>query len=81
MDSNWKKLLRNFLIEVGIYAVLVIIYFFLVLRFLGDILMELFTARPVLYAFLGLFLILAQGVLLERITSFLMERLNLIRTE
>jgi hypothetical protein len=81
MDSGWKKMLRNFLIEVGIYAVLVILYFFLVLRFLGDFLMELFVARPVLYAFLGLILILAQGVLLERITSFLMERLNLIRTE
>lgn len=81
MQVNWKHLLRNFIIELVLYGILVVVYFFIVLRFLGDWLLNLFQEQPVLYGFLALILIVAQGVVLEAITSFLIERLNLGRAE
>jgi len=74
-------LLRNFAIEVAIYAVLVVAYFFLVLRLLGKPLERLFENNIVLYAFVALFLIVAQGVVLDGVTSFLINRLGLDRLE
>jgi len=58
-----------------------VIYFFLVLRVLGEPLTRLFHERPWLYALVGLGLIIAQGVVLEQITSFLVEQLQLERLE
>lgn len=72
-----RKLIRNFTIEVLIYAVLVVGYFFLVLRFLGEPLAKLFTTDLTLYAFVALALILAQGAVLEFLTTFLLNRLGL----
>jgi hypothetical protein len=79
--SSAKVLLRNFAIEVAIYAVLVVVYFFLVLRLLGKPLESLFETNIVLYAFVALFLIVAQGVVLDGVTSFLINRLGLDRLE
>lgn len=76
-----KLLLRNFLIELALYAVLVTIYFFVVLRLLGDPLTRLFHSNQMLYALAGLALILTQGVLLDLLTSFLLNRLKLMRSE
>lgn len=80
-DPRVWTLIRNFAIEVLLYAALVVVYFFLVLRFLGDPLEELFSTNLILYAFVALGLILAQGVVLEFITSFLITRLGLERLE
>ncbi len=80
-DLRVRMLIRNFAIEVLLYAALVVVYFFLVLRFLGDPLEELFSTNLILYAFVALGLILAQGVVLEFITSFLISRLGLERLE
>jgi hypothetical protein len=80
-SSDARALVRNFVIEVLIYAVLVVAYFFLVLRFLADPLEELFQNNLVVYAFVALGLIVAQGVVLEFITSFLINRLGLERLE
>jgi hypothetical protein len=81
--SNPKTmiLLRNFAIEVLIYTVLVIGYFVLVLRLLGEPLKKLFTDHLTLYAFAALALIVVQGVVLEFLTSFLVSRLRLERLE
>ena len=79
--SNVRVLLRNFAIEVVIYAVLVVIYFLLVLRLLGKPLERLFENHIGLYAFVALFLIVAQGVVLDGVTSFLINRLGLDRLE
>lgn len=76
-NPKMKKLIRNFTIEVLIYAVLVVGYFFLVLRFLGEPLAKLFTTDLTLYAFVALALILAQGAVLEFLTTFLLNRLGL----
>ena len=81
MKASTKRLLRNFLIEMAIYGVLLTIYFFLVLRFLGEPLSNLFELNPVVYAGASLLLIVAQSVLLERVTAYLVRLLGLERLE
>lgn len=76
-----RRLLRNFSIELLVYAALVFGYFLLVLQFLGQPLARLFSTNLVLYAFVALLLIVAQGVLLEAVTSFIMGLLGLEQLE
>jgi len=77
--KNIKVLIRNLAIELVVYAILLVGYFYIVLRFLGDILADLFRNQTIIYAFLGLGLIVTQGVLLEALTSFLIRMLRLDR--
>ena len=79
--TTLHRLLRNFAIEVIVYSALVVGYFFLVLRLLGDPLDRLFDGNLVLYAFVALGLIVAQGAALEFVTSLLLTRLGLDRLE
>ena len=72
---------RNFLIELFLYGFLVVVYFLLALRYLNHILTELFQSNLVGYAFLALFLIVVQGVLLDSLTSYLLKKLKLERLE
>ena len=81
MDEGVKRLLRSFVIEVLIYAGLVVGYFVLVLRMLGEPLKRLFNENLTLYAFVALALIVVQGAVLEFITSYLVSRLGLERLE
>jgi hypothetical protein len=74
-------LVRNFAIEVFVYSLLIVGYFLLVLRFLGEPLDELYTNNLVLYAFVALALIVIQAAALEWVTSFLIDRLDLERLE
>lgn len=76
-----RVLIRNFAIEVLIYAVLVVVYFLLVLRLLGEPLMRLFTENLTIYAVAALVLIVVQGALLELLTSFLVSRIGLERLD
>lgn len=76
-----KKLIRNLIIELVVYGVLLVAYFFAVLRLLGGFLENLFQNNIVLYAFLGLLIILTQGVVLESLTSFFIRLLELERIE
>jgi hypothetical protein len=78
-DHRLRVLIRNFAIEVLVYAALVVGYFYLVLRILGEPLKKLFSEHLPLYAFLALALIVVQGVVLEFVTSFLLSRLGLER--
>ena len=78
-NPDVKILLRNFAIELVIYSVLVIAYVYLALRLLAEPLEALFESNLVVYAFLGLILILAQAVLLETVTTFIVSRLKLER--
>ena len=80
-NPGMRKLIRNFAVEVLVYAVLVVGYFFLVLRYLADPLKQLFDENLILYAFVALGLIVVQGAALEIITSFLLNRLGLERLE
>lgn len=80
-STEVRTLIRNFAIEVLIYTALIVGYFFLVLRFLGKPLEQLYTNNLIMYAFVALALIVAQAAVLELITSFLINRLGLERLE
>ena len=75
------RIVRFALIELLLYAVLVVLYAFIILRFLPAPLLALFEGNPYLYAFVSLFLIVAQGNVLEALTAFLLDRLRLERFE
>ena len=78
---NLPKLIRNFLIELVVYGILLVIYFFAVLQFLSGILSDLFLENTILYAVVGLSLIVLQAVALEVVTSYLLRLLRLDRLE
>ncbi|OGO29643.1 MAG: hypothetical protein A2136_10750 [Chloroflexi bacterium RBG_16_54_11] len=80
-DVNYRALVINFAIEMLLYAILVVAYFFIVLRLLNGVLTRLFQNNLTLYALIGLGLVVAQGVFLEAITSFILDRLNIQRLE
>ena len=65
--------LRTVAVELVLYALFVTAYFLLVLHLLGDWLHGLVDRHPVVYAFVALGLILAQGVILEVVTTKLMK--------
>ncbi|HXQ01328.1 MAG TPA: hypothetical protein VN801_00040 [Candidatus Udaeobacter sp.] len=73
MKKGTARTLRAFVIELAIYAVLVITYFFLVLNLLGQWLYELEIHRRYTYAALAILLIIGQAVLLESLTTFLIR--------
>ena len=81
MDTDARRLIRNFLIELVLYGILVAIYFVLVLRTIGGWLTALYYENLTLYAFVALALIVTQAVVLEMVTTFLIERLGLERLE
>ena len=76
-----RKMIVSFAIELVIYAVLVIGYFLVVLRILGEPLNVLYKRNLGLYAFLALVLIVVQAVVLESVTSFIMGLLGLDKLE
>ena len=79
--SKIRTLIINFIIELIFYGILVVAYFYLVLRYLGEFLNNLYHDNLLVYAILGLTLIVAQAVVLEAVTSFLLDRLRLERLE
>jgi hypothetical protein len=81
MKIETRHLIRNFAIEINVYGILIAIYFFLVLRSLSPWLTTLYDENLTLYAVAALLLIVAQSVVLEWITGFLVERLGLERLE
>jgi hypothetical protein len=77
--SNVRILIQNLIIELLIYGVLLVIYFFAVLRFMGNFLTNLFHTQNILYALVGLAIIIVQAVLLEIVSSYIMRLLRLER--
>ncbi|MBV8140826.1 MAG: hypothetical protein JO279_06035 [Verrucomicrobia bacterium] len=61
------------IIEVLIYAALVLVYLILVLHFLVGWLTQLSTKDPTVYAFVAILLMIAQAVGLERLASSLVQ--------
>lgn len=72
MKRDLKNVLKSFSIELPVYAVVVLAYFFLVLHFLGDWLVHLFQAQRHWYAAVALILIVVQGIVLESLTRLLL---------
>ena len=76
MKKDTTKSLRVFAVELAIYAVLVIAYFFLVLNLLGNWLYRLDTQHRILYAVVALLLIIGQAVVLDALTRALFRLLR-----
>ena len=72
-----RKLIRNLVFEIIIYSLLILGYYMLVLRWLGDWIASIFDSNLYIYAFAGLGLIFVQAVLLDILTSFLMKYIKL----
>ena len=73
MKKETALTVRAFLIELVIYAVLVVGYFFLVLHFLGEGLQQLEKNHRYAYAGLTILLMIGQAVLLQNVTTFLLR--------
>lgn len=73
--EDLRKLIRNFIIELVVYGALVAAYSYVVLRWLSEPLFEMFHTNLLLYALLSLGLIVAQGAILDVVTSFLLRLL------
>jgi uncharacterized membrane protein len=76
MKKETTKTLRAFAIELAIYVLLVVAYFFLVLHLLGGWLHGLESNHRYLYAGTAIFLIIGQAVVLESVTTFLLRLLR-----
>ena len=72
---------RAMLIELPVYAALVVGYFFAVLHLLGGWLGELHAKHTLLYAFVAIALIIGQAVVLESVTTGLFRLLRGGRSE
>ena len=73
MKKETARTLRAFAIELAIYAVLVVAYFFLVLHFLGGWLYQLESQHRYFYATVAILLMIGQAVLLQNVTTFLLR--------
>lgn len=71
MNASGKKVARYFLIELGIYAVLAVVYFQVVLQFLGSWLNWLFHEQRTYYVAVSVLLMVGQAVGLERLLTAL----------
>lgn len=78
-DPSLQPLLRSLAIELAIYAPLVLIYFFIVIRYADIFLADLYEQNKVFYAIAAIIAIVGQGVLLERLTTWLLHRFGLRR--
>ena len=76
MKNESARSLRVFATELAIYAVLVTVYFFLVLHVLGNWLYRLDTQHRILYAVVALLLIIGQAVVLDALTTVLFRILR-----
>jgi hypothetical protein len=76
MKKGTAKSLRVFAIELAVYSVLVIIYFFLVLHLLGNWLYHLETQHRYIYAGVALLLIAGQAVVLDTVSTLLLRLLR-----
>jgi hypothetical protein len=80
-EREARRTLGAFCIELVIYGLLVTAYFFGVLLFLGDRLVQLEMHHLRVYAALAILLMIGQAVLLEAITTALLRLLRGGRSE
>ena len=73
MKKETFRTLRAFAIELAVYSVLVVGYFFLVLHFLGGWLHELEAHHRYEYASAAILLMIGQAVLLQNVTTLLLR--------
>ena len=77
LSGELRRTLVRVALEIGIYAVLVVVYIFIIFSLFERELIFLSQRDRVLYAALALGLMVVQGIILESVTTFLLDRLNL----
>lgn len=73
MERRLPHAARTFLLELIVYAGLVVVYVFFVIAFLGRWLDAIYVHHRIRYAFVALLLIIGQGVVLEMVTTILLR--------
>lgn len=73
-DPSFVPFLRSIGLELIVYAPLLVVYLLVVLRFFNQPLVEISRSNTVLYALISLAGIVAQSVLLEMFTTWLLRR-------
>lgn len=73
MESRPSHAVRSFLVELILYAGLVVVYVFFVISLLREWLDALYERHKVGYAVAALLLIIGQGVVLEMVTTALLR--------
>ena len=76
MKAEARKALLSFCIELLVYGVFVVAYFFAVLHFLSGWLSRLDMESIRLYGLVSIGLIIGQAVILEWVTTFLIRLLR-----
>ena len=77
ISGELRRTLFRVALEIGIYAVLVVAYIYVIFSVFGPELILLSRRDRVFYAALALGLMVVQGIVLESLTTFLLDRLNL----
>ncbi len=81
MTKNTKMIIRNFIIEAVIYAVVLTAYFTVVLRRLNAPLTDMFHQSLPMYAAAGLLLIIVQSLFLNTLMERITKRLGFDKTD
>ncbi len=68
-----ENVFTSFLVELAVYAVLVIGYFFLCLHFISGWIKGVYDSNKTLYALAALGMMVGQGVALEALTTALLR--------
>ena len=76
MKKEATSTFKAFLVELLVYAALVVGYFFLVLHLLGNWLHQLSSQHRYIYALTAIVLIIGQAIFLEAVTTFLLRMLR-----
>jgi hypothetical protein len=76
-DPSFRPLMRSLGLEILIYTPLVAIYFVIAIPPLNGVFFDLYHETPLLYVALGTFIIAAQGISLEFLTSWILRRIGL----
>jgi hypothetical protein len=76
MNLEIKRSFKGFLVELFLYSGLVLGYFFLVLKYLGHWLNDLYLQNRPLYAAVALGLMIGQGLVLEIVTRLLLKAIR-----
>ncbi len=77
--TELRRIARSVAVQLLIYVTLVTTYSIIAFRFLKTPLATMFENNLFLYAIAAVVLVMAQGTLLEQLTSFLLDRLRLER--
>lgn len=76
-DPSFGPLMRSLAIEALFYAPIAVGYFLLFKLLINEPLLRLYKEIPVGYAIIGTLIMVAQGILLEALTSWLLRRIGL----